>query len=290
MTFADWCAARRHSFFCDRSWQGMSAFAQSLAPAFGAARFYGEDDSEKYSNGRSLTDEQFEIWISPQNASADAWIRRAQSGKRIILFDAGIVSQNIYEAFARGASSPGATVSALSAAPVLHINGNRQLPVIELSHQWPSSRPASPPIQTAWNHPNPIDSENGGIYAFEIAFDGENGRSGAVTVFRDVSLPVNLMMHTLGNRRWLGGFFGALCPSRDCGIAVYAPNADYALYASAAEENAISDEFGKRLSKIRDNFRNNAPSVPWHEIIAVILSIWIGASVFIIIPARRPRS
>ncbi len=109
-------------------------------------------------------------------------------------------------------------------------------------------------------------------------------------MFRDVSLPIDLMMHTLGNRRWLGGFFGALCPSKDCGVAVYAPNADYSLFEDLAEENAVSDGFGKRISKIRDNFRNNAASIPWNDIIAVILSLWIGAIVFILIPARRPRS
>lgn len=278
------CDAHPDWIFCRYAWNDFGTFSEVVERSFGRPCFAQNDERvvDTRQESASCADAVVELWISPKNAQAEDFIERFQNGKRIILFDKSTLSSDLYATLKR---SPDAELTSLSHSPSWHINANDALPVHELSTLWPRGDALSAPLRIAWNHPSPLPSPNGAIYAFQTTAKNRS-RPGSLTVFRDESLPIELMIHTLDNRAWLESAFKTVCPTPPCRIGVYSPNADYSSMLNRSERHSFFFEFKRSF----DEIKTQLPSIPWNTIISIALSFWIGVVIFIVIPPRRPRA
>lgn len=277
------CSAHPEWAFCNDAWNGLATFAQIVDKSFQRPCFaqIGADRNDTDLAHPICANAPIELWIAPRHALASDFIKRAKMGKQIIVFDKGDLSAQIYK---------DVEASSLDDKPSWHINANEALPVIELATPWPSNDILPTPIRIAWNHPDPIRDQNRDIYAFQATFPHSSARdalsAGSLTVFRDESLPIELMLQTLDNRIWMEYVFKHICPDPPCRIDVYAPYTDYSELSKNTEYNSTFSELLRSLDKLKSELS----PIPWHVVIAIALSFWIGIIIFIIIPPRRPRA
>lgn len=281
------------SVYCDESWRGLNSWhhiLQSYGYSVTWSESFQADDADIHA---------VHVWLSSPDISPDYFEYILLRGVKLLIFDESAHSLNWfrskYQADAISMDSP-------YDAEASHINGNPDLPVIEINRHEQETLGMRLDNEDVWmmalNHPTPIvinhDQSHDIIYYFNLTASEGTGRA---YIFRDESLPTRLMINTLQNAKVIQSVIQSLCDDiKPCSVILYEPSFHY-----IPSENISNNELEQWLSDAGDFIQYQKQSVsdfwdhhadvieriPWTFLLTAISAAWCIIALLVSVPFGR---
>lgn len=265
----------------------MSRFAHLLSPPTYDVRYVQnltQDSLDQSPHG------DVAVWINPPAFPRET-IEHIANRLNLLIFDESHASADWFEYWHHTAVTA-ATADSIDFLP--RINGNPALPVLELDeHQKKIFNINDEQVYSlAFNHPSPLFDPKTRVFFFFFSYP-LLGSSPQIIVFRDESLPTNLMMQTLDNSDIITAALRQLCRQQQpCKILLIEPNfsAPAHMMQPPAHEPTTAEHLDKIKENITNTINNNQDIInrfPWRFIITLIFGVWLLLMLWILIPFSR---
>lgn len=289
-SFADspaFCNLSPESLYCSDAWRGLSRFAGIFSGPSYVVRYVQKIPQDSLDHPLS---DDVAVWINPPAFPRET-IEHIAKQLNLLIFDESNASADWFESWYQTAVVA-ASADQINFLP--RINANPSLPVLELDEHQKKMFHINDErnYQLPLNHPTPLfDPENRRFFFFfpYPPFPAQPH----IIVFRDESLPTNLMMQTLDNTDIITAALHQLCRQRQpCKILLIEPN--FSAPAHGFQSPQQDPTVAERLDKIKENITNTINNnkdiidrFPWRFIIAFIFGAWLLLILWILLPFSR---